>query len=57
MSKGAKSGDQKQISFLLPIEGKPQRTSVTAKVVYRSPEFYEIRQKLVKSLPNKKPVS
>lgn len=57
MSKTSRRGDEKQISMLLPIEGKPAAKKSSSTVVYRSKEFYELRKKLVKSLPSKKTAS
>ena len=57
MSKSPRRGDEKQISMLLPIEGKPAEIKSSSTVVYRSKEFYELRNKLVKSLPSKKTAS
>lgn len=42
----------KQMSFLLPVSGTLAKP--TSGVVYRSAEFYEIRDRLVNSLPSGK---
>ena len=51
----SKRADRKQMSMLFPIDGKPARDKPDTKVAYRSKEFYDIRSRLVESLPSKKP--
>lgn len=44
-----------QMSLLLPVAGGPKkRAGKVGGVEYRSSEFYEIRDRLVSSLPEKK---
>ncbi|WP_291069650.1 hypothetical protein [Hyphomonas sp.] len=54
MNKTTKRSDQRQMNMLLPIEGKSVTKTAATTVAYRSKEFYDIREKLVKSLPSKK---
>ena len=55
MSKKPRQSDQKQISMLLPIEGTPaSKPPTSSSVEYRSKEFYEIRNKMIQTLPQTK---